>query len=410
MKQYTYLQLKRVAKVFPYVLAVTVVMLVGFALLFSAFVSANQEKEENLIFRVAVTGDVENPLVKLAVEAFKTMDETRFSIDFITMPQAEADAALRGGSISAYVMLPEDFIEKAMRGQVDPLHFVTTTDTTDITYFLKTEIAKMVTDMVVVSQQGTYGIGDALKANGGWSIAGEHVDAISLEYFDLVIQRNQLTHVEELGVSEGLNTLEYYLCSLLILFVMIMGLPFVFLYCKKDNSLSVLLQSKGISAAAQLGAEYTAHYLSLMALIAAVAVGGGIAFVCSPIEVPEWLTSPLLVSLLARLAVVIAMLAAFNTMLFELCSNIISGLLLHFFTTIFLCYISGCFYPLYSFPAPIQSIARLLLVHTAREFLAPAFTEDGALSTLLLLGGYALLFFGMALLAKRMKLRRHTGG
>ena len=410
MKQYTFLQLKRVAKVFPYVLAVTIVMLIGFALLFSAFVTTNQQKEENMIFRVAVTGDVENPLIQLAVEAFKTMDESRFSIEFITMPQAEADTALRSGSISAYVLLPDDFIDKAMRGQVDPLRFVTTTDTTDIAHFFKSEIAKMVTNMVVVSQQGTYGIGDALKDNGGRHLSGQHVDEISLEYFDLVMQRNQLTEVKELGVSEGLNTLEYYLCSLLILFIMIMGLPFVFLYCKKDNSLSVLLQSKGMSAATQLGAESVAHYLSLMALIATVAVVGFIAFLCSPMEAPAWLTASLVLSLLARLAVVVAMLAAFNMMIFELCSNIISGLLLHFFTTVFLCYISGCFYPLYSFPAPIQSIARLLPVHTAREFLAPAFTEDGTLLTLLMMGGYILAFFGVAMLAKRMKMRRHTGG
>ncbi len=410
MKRYFYLQLKRTARFFPCVLTITVVLVVGLSLILGAMINNYNQKDENQIFNIGITGDMENRLLKLGIEAFKSIDGTRFSLDFVEMSEEQAKDALATGKISAYVVLPDNFIENALNGVVVPIEFVTTVGANDVITMFKTEITRVVTDMVIASQKGTYGIGDALYENGAANIANKHIEKISIEYFDLILKRDKMSQVEELGVSGGLTTTEYYLCSILIVFIMIMGLPFVCLYCKKDNSLPALLMSKGISTFGQLASEYLSHLLSLTALTGTLFGVAAISLTLLKDNLPYTISPVTLVSLFLYFVPVIVLSAAFNIMISELSGDIIGGLLLHFFTTFTMCYISGCFYPIYSFPTAIQRVSAVLPVGVCRDFLSNFFTQNNVFVRLFFVLMYAVLFFAVGLLARRLKTVRHTGG
>lgn len=410
MKKQLYLQMKRGAKLFPFLLAITVLLVFGLTLALRGLMVNNSQKTENLKFNIGVAGDIHDPLLQMGLGAFKVFDETRFSLEMVQMEENEAHSALEKGQIAAYVVLPENFVQNALNGVVEPIKFATTTDSTDLVTMFKNEITRVITNIVIASQKGTYGIGDVLSENGYGDISNHHINEISIHYFDLVLNRNETLYVEELGVSSGLGLVEYYVCNVVILFVMLSGIPFVCLYCQRDRSLSVLMLSKGYSHITQLLSEFFAHLVSLLALLAIVL--GGVAVTISTFDaqgLPEIFSRPPACPFLYILPVVLTF-AAFNMMLFELFSTVISGLLFHSFCTISLAYISGFFYPLYSFPKIIQDFSIVLPTRVAREYLATFFTGEPWLLKTILLLLYMCLFLAVALFIKRFKTARHTGG
>ena len=221
MKKYFGVCLKSAFKIMPYVMAVTLVLLIGTALVLSGLVRLNENKEENTRVNIGVTGDMENKLLSLGLNAFKTFDDTKYSIELLEYEESEAETALKRGEIAAYVVMPEDFIENALYGNVKPVRFVTTAESSDVVTMFKNEILKIVTDLVVDAQKGTYGIGDALDANGYSDISGENVNNISMKYFELVIKRNSNIKVSEIGVANSLTTTEYYLLSIFIFLIIL---------------------------------------------------------------------------------------------------------------------------------------------------------------------------------------------
>ena len=405
MKKYFYLQQKRAFKLFPYVLTVTFILLLGVIIALNGMITGNADKEENQKLNVGVTGDMDNSLLRLGMGAFQALDDTQFSIQLVEYTEKDAATALKKGDVSAYIVVPEDFVEKALYGEVEPIRFVTTVESSDVVTMFKTELLSVITNMVIDCQKGTYGIGDALYAADSKNLVGKAESEISLEYFELVLNRGKVLEVEELGIVNSLSTTNYYICSLLIVFIMIMGLPFASLYCSRDTALAALLNSKGKTSFKMLCGEYLAHFISLVTVLLVALLGFIIYSSAVDIDLFKETYGCPFITLIPALM----MFAAFNLLVFEIASNIISGLLGHFFLSIALVFISGCFFPLYSFPSSIQKVAQVLPVCVAREQISAFFTGESRLISTLILLGFTALFFAACLLVKRMKLLSGKG-
>ena len=410
MKKYLFLQFKRVFRYLPYVLGVSILLFLATAAALEGLLSANEQKLEHRKVNIGVTGSMDDPLLQLGLETLKTFDDSKFSIELLPCEENEANEALAKGEISAYVVIPEDFVTKALYGQVEQIRFVTTTETTDIITMFKNEILELVTQIVVDAQKGTYGIGEALSQNGHWELANEHINLISWEYVDLALNRADGVELQELGVEHALSTTEYYLCSLVIFFLLLMGLPFASLYCRRDPSMSVFLNAKGFSNVMQLSSEYLALFLGLGSLVAVLL--GGLAVGIRAFDLGEAVDGFILLdgSPLLALLPALLLITAFDYMIFELSENVIGGLLTQFFLSISLCYVSGCFYPLYSFPETVQKVAAVLPVCVLREQMAGVLKGKATIQGILPVLLYSGIFFAVALLGKKRKQLRYGGG
>ena len=103
------------------------------------------------------------------------------------------------------------------------------------------------------------------------------------------------------------------------------------------------------------------------------------------------------------------MVASFSFLLYELTADLISGVLLQFFVTLCLCFISGCLYPNFFFPEIVQKIAAVLPAGIARMQLAGCIT--GEISPHLTQGllGYSVMFLAIALLIRLYKVKGTRG-
>jgi len=392
MKKYFYLQAKLTARYLPFVLAVSLALALGMGIVMTGVMSFFENDGSRKDFAVAVTGDTDNLYLQWGISALQTIQEENFSVQIMEMERSQAHMALEKGQIHAYVMIPDGFMENALQGDVEPITYVTSAGMEGVSALLKREITKLVTNIVVYSQKGTYGLLDALTEHGVTDDAYTHMSVLCLEYTDLILHRDAVSNVTELGVSDGLTLLEYYTCAGLVILLSLMGIPFASLYIKQDYTLSRLLASQGISHGKQLLCEYGGHLLGMLA------VGLVLLFGVGSVEVWE--------AVGVKVFTVIIMLAAMNLLIFNLSGNVISGLLLHFAGTVALCYVSGCIYPATAFPVSVQNVAAWLPTGIARQYLAAGFTSAPAWGVLAALLAYSAAFFGLALLVRYYKAAR----
>lgn len=390
-------------RILPLSFALMLALLLCVSLILAAFFGAEERSEENTKLRIAVSGDTENEMMQLGIAALSAFDDTRFAMELVELPENEAIESLSRGEISAVVVFPEDFIERALRGEVGVIRFITSSGAQNVVTLLKNEITKVITDMALACEKGTYSIAEAIEANSLPVSAGKYMNELSIEFAMLVFSRSEIYSLKELGISEGIDGGQYYVCAMCVFLFMLFGVCFSVVCVKRDNSLDALLASKGFGSTKQILCEYAAHFVSLCLLIAAVAAAAG-AFallVGSRGEIILSAVPP--TSFFGRLIPVVLMLAAFNMMIFELTSDLISASLLHFLSSLGLCYASGCFYPVYALPLPMQKIAGILPSGVAREFLEGAYTGEATgikLVCLVLLGA---AFLAVSVVARRAR-------
>ena len=404
MKRYFYLQLKRGLRVFPFILFTALIILVSVVTIFLAIQSKLQNSEENKRFKIAITGDLDDKYSQLGVAVLQNFDDTRFAIDLVELTTAEAETQLKKGQISAYVVLPENFIERALAGDVDKVTYVTSASSQTVVSMFKNEFTALITDMVVNSEKGTYGISAAVKDN-GLSGSGKYMDELSMDYVDLIFSRSKIMTVEQLGISQGVSITEYYVCGMTVFLLMLLGITFVTVCVSSDLSLNRLLVSKGTSTLAQTIGEFAAHYLILFLLIAVMTAVGSVALAIMGKGDLLLANFTDLLPLFARVFIILLMLSGFNMLVFELSGNVVSAVLFHFFIGLGLCYISGSFYPIYSLPLPLQKLSHFLPTGLAREYLEGYFVGDSNYTQLAGILIFAVVFFAATLLIRSAKIK-----
>lgn len=404
MKRYCYLQLKRAFKILPLVLASVLVMLLCIALVASTLLKNEENSEENKRFRIAITGDTDGTYVQLGMAALKTFDDTRFAMDLVELTEEEAKEQLKTNRISAYVVLPKDFIERAWYGDVDTVTYVTYTGSQDLFTLFKNEITALVTDIVVYTEKAPYALADAIRESGVDISKNEHVEALSLEFVNLIFSRSKLCTAEELGISAGVSTVEYYLGGLSVFLLAVMGIAFVTVHVKSDRAFEQLLASKGHGSIVQVLCETVSHFVVLATLVALLLLLGGIALWVTGKPFPVDL---LPASLLVRMVAVLAMIASFNIMMFELSDSVVNVVLLHFVACIGQCYACGCFYPMYALPLPLQQLSHVLPCGVAREFLEGSFLSQARLGQLAMLLIFTGIFTAITVLLRDRKVLQH---
>ena len=411
MKNYLSLQLKRQIKLLPLVVGVTLVLFVGISTILTMLINSFNSDEDQQMFKIAITGDTDDEYISLGLAAVQTIDDTRFTLEFLELEEDEAKKMLEKGKLSAYVVLPENFIDNAIAGKMEKIRFVTTSGDRGITTMLKNELTTLITDMVVYSQKGTYGLNSALKENGApneerWKL----VDDISIEYVELVFHRGDMIKEDVIGIADGLSFPQYYLCGMTLLLLMLIGIPFASVCVRKDTSLESLLVSRGYSVRRQIMSEYFSHFCMLAGI--AIFMSVCIRFMPNIITLvgDEDVIAEIALPFIWRIIVSVMLLSAMNVFIFELADNLVSGILLHFFTVLALGYVSGLFYPIYSFPTAIQKLSVLLPTGILRSFMSGIFADETSLiSSFAGILVYIILFLAGAVVIRHRKLVGNRG-
>jgi hypothetical protein len=403
--KYLRVQGKRVSRLYPAILAFTAALVVALSTLLVGMLSDNAAQESKQKLPIGLVGDISDSYLGIGVFAVQNFDTSKYYLEFIEMPEAEAKEKLEAGDLMGYLRIPDGFVQSLINGENKKICYVAGNSPASVGPIMMEEIALIVSDLIMESQSGIYGfmdVADTVEIDR--STYYDMVEELNVEYIRRIFDRESAYEVHLIGVSAGLPFTEYYFCAFFLLLLMLCGTVCVHLLVKTDLALPRLLYCSGHSLPGQIAAEYLpyAGMMWLNTLLLFFGVGlvlptTGMTLLSDVTTVGEWLGLGL------RLLPAVMLITAMQVFFYELTSTIISGVLLQVLSTITLAYVSGFLYPLSSLPQSIQTLSGLLPTGVAFDYVSGAITgEGGALWVTLL---YTLALLALTAVARLWRLR-----
>lgn len=409
MKTFFYLQFKRVTKILPFVLIISLLLAIAVAVVFQGIVETDAKNERFQRFRVGLVGDVEGTYLGMGVQLFSELDSSQYSIEFIEMSQKQAEEQLEDHKINIFIVIPDNFIEEAMTGNILPLKYYTLPSDAGLILMFKDEITLVVSDMLIHSQKGVYATAEVMRKNGIKGI-GKTMNNMSLEYVAFILDRTSIYNTRFVGIADSLSFTSYMFCGVVVFFLMLIGISCSPVFVKRDMVFSKVMASRGKNALKQVTGEYLA-YSTLLLIILYVILTFVTLFNNSVGILPELqrVDLPEIILMYIKIIPTVAIIAALQFLLFELCSNIINGVLLQFTVAVSLSYIGGCLYPIYFFSKSVQKVSAFLPTGMARSYFSSCFRQDVDFGTLIGIMGYIVLLFVLTVIIRNFKIKRRQG-
>ena len=408
-RTYLYIQFRRVLKLLPALLTVTLLACGSVGLFVVLYLSSDDMTESRRKYQIAVVGDTTDTYLGFGISALTVLDDSRFMVEFPSMTESEARQALMRGEITAYAKIPDGLVESIVNGTNDNhVTFVGSTGQKGMTGILVEELTEVASTLVVRSQSAIYGMQRILWDNEMGDKWWEATESLNLRFIDMVLNRTKLCGLEVLGLSDGLSTGEYYFCSMMIFFLLLAGINSSPLFGRRNLELMRLIASRGVGAFRQAVGEYIAYlFLNLCCLL-------GVFLVLLPIfgsgaaESFGWegLDAGMLFGFFFRLFPVAAAFAAMQFLIYELVTGVVSSILLQFISGMAMAYLSGCFYPANMFPDALKEIGALLPTGLALRYASGSLMGETALAAEMGLLLYLTVFLGLSVYVRKCRIQR----
>lgn len=409
MKQiiaYLCAQGKRTLRFYPILLAFTVLMTAGLSALFTGLSASAASTDSHQPITVGLVGDIEGTYLEIGIYAIESFDSSQYYLDFVKLSEEEAAAAVNSGEITAYLYIPDQFVERMIDGEDVDITFVTGNSPTLLGPMLMEEVASVLSDTIIHAQKGVYGLSSVLKAHDvPREERSDTVYEVSLLYADSIFGRQAVAYVDIIGIGGGLGFESYYLCVGVLLLLLLCGVVCAPLLIRGDLSLQRVLRTRGLSAVGQVTAEYIPFAVAMLLTMTLCLTALGVFFPSAGAHVGVTsFTEGLWLALCLVPAIVL--LTAWQYTVYELTHHLIGGVLLQVLLTVGLCYASGYLLPLSALPATLQTVAAFLPTGTALFCAAGAVTQT---TTAWTLGGawlYAVLLLVICAWVRRAALEK----
>ncbi len=359
--KYFYLQMKRSFKKYPAVLLITIVTVCASALCAYGIISQSVGKEENRKISVGIVGDTGDSYLGMGIYALKNIDTSRYAVDFVEMTRQEAEEALQKQDIHGYVDVPPDFIRDVVRGKNTPASYVVRKSALNFGSILTGEITGTVSELITETQTSIYSMQDVARKLNQKKNLGKKSEELNIKYINTILGRSKIFDIRTIGVADNISFGGYYLCGIIMFFMMLWGISCTKILDRGNRSVQRLLCSRGMSTFWQIMCEYASYFAITLLTIVIFAV---LFAVFAPQNLPVAELSGVglwsVAGFVIKIVPVVMMVCSLHTVIYEAVSSTVAAVLLQFVVSAVLGYISGFFYPEYFFPDFMRSFASVL--------------------------------------------------
>lgn len=394
---YTRLCFKRMLRYAPFVFVVTLLLCFCLAIALLNITKINSSDDDQKKIKIGFVGDFENSFVDFGITAIKTFDTSRYFLEIEDLDEPDARESLINGDISAYVVIHQEFVDNALDGKIGKVRFVTREANADVVNLFKEEVLKLISCILVESQNGTYAMQNLLRENGcSMSQIHEMTDELAIEYIGMIVNRANALEIEIIGVSENLTFSGYMFSGITVLMILLAGIVCAPLFIRRDYALPKLMCANRYGPYTQTSGEYLSFF-AVMGLVAA-----GLSFImmmyagrmADIIPELEAVTVSEILLIIIKFIPAIVLITSLQYMLYQLSGSVISGVLIQFVSSVLLGYLSGCFYPISFFPKVIRIVSDVLPSGMSRAYFSSLLTNTASPWSAL-----AILLYSIVLLA-----------
>lgn len=371
---YFIVQLKRVLRLLPGILIVTVIVGLVVGAIGYAVVNSDSYMDQQMRYKLGIVGSTEDDMLTMGVNLLENNDESRFMLDIVQFDNEDlARAALRNGEVSAYVLITDEFVNSlnALSNDIS-LEYFATSGQRGITGVMMDELADIASELVVSSEKGLLALEEEMRNAGFPSEAiNTQIDQLLLLYVGAMLARGDMAEFSELGLANGLTTPEYYSISLSLFFLLLMSFCSVSFFLGKKKATYQFISAKGLKAAWQILAEFLAYFLMNLFCVELI-----LFFVrrfsrmgMLPSENGEIIGDTFLIKSEINIIALVILFSALGFFILEVVTGVINKFLAAFILYIGMAYISGYFYPKSFFPKGLQVIGRILPTGVAFSYM-----------------------------------------
>lgn len=404
-KKYFQLCLKRNLKLYPVILIVTLLTAFAVAVTCQLLLSANKSDEKQQKISIGIVGDMTDTYLDVGLSVLQNSDSTGYYIDWLQMDENQAVKALKERKISGYIHIPENYVKSISRGENEPAKYVMLNAPEGFGTIVSAEVVQIISDLVTESQVAMYSMRSVAKDYNKKDLK-QNTNNLIMKYVGFILDRQGLYDVTDLGMSDSLSFAGYYICSLLVIFILLWGISCNGIFSTKNTEYSKILNRSGITTKSQVFAEYAAYLAVTLLTLLLLALVVGTALQCVELDIPELVGARITecVCYLVMILPVIIMFTMMQSAVYELISNTIGAVLMQFLMTIVLGYVSGCFYPNYFFPEIVQKISEILPVGAGFSYMRKAMAGLPVYKELMLVIAYIVVFYLITCLSKKCKI------
>ena len=353
-KVYTNLQIKRAFRAFPGVLVVSLLMLIAVGSLFFVEIKVydTEKKDATTKITVGIVGEGHDDYLNVGIDTIRQIDSSRYSVNFIYIDTVEeAREKMQESKISAYMVIPDGFIQSLVNGTNRKIPFVIGSAQAGLGTRIISELTQAVSAIIMDTQAGIYSLQDYYRIYNGKNEA-KFEKELNVAYLSRILEREDMYHIVEVDDSGSeLSTGGYYLTSLLLFFLLLWGSGVSYLYIREDDSMQKMLTMTGTRPVRTLLADAIALFLLLFSSLFVLGIGLSIFGDELKSLVPEAETLKGIGTFfyLVKILPVLLFVVMLQMLLTEIVRDLISGLLLQFLLAVGISYLSGCFYPIIFF-------------------------------------------------------------
>ena len=407
-KQYWKVQLKRAGKALPGICLLTVFLTVGLLVLMKAMFLIEESKSENRIVNVGIVGDIDDTYLGIGIEVIKNMDGIRNLVDIQTMTEEEAKQAFASGDISAYLLVPEGFIDSVVYGENKQLTYVTNEAAQDIGGLLINELVGSISQMITMTQTSVQSMQSYMLEHDMRDGLWEATEGINIAYIEVVLNRMDMFELEELGISNSISFTGHLFTGILVLLMLLWGINSVSLLVRSENSLLKILHTRGLNSRKQVLSEVGAYLVLQCASLLCVFICVIIIKAAFGLSIREWdvLEAGEKLLFVVKLVPVVMLTATMQALLYELVTNVVTGVLLQFVVAVSMAYVSGCIYPLSFFPEALQVLGAYSPIGVALRYLQKNLTYRNGWGEFCIMILYILLFVGLHIWKRNLRITK----
>ena len=418
---YTKLRLKAVLKIFPSMCIMTLLLclsLGGILYLQSARTLQLAEGDENATVPIGIAGVNDSGTFSAAFPALLQLDSSRSEVTFkLYDTKQDAVKAIRKGEILAAIVIPDGVLGTLLAGGLDKMIVVVPASSAGLETLILRELSKSVSIILGSMNSASSTLSDYYKMSGTNDpdvIANAQTDLLLMSMQDM-LHRNHMFKVKYIRAGNQLSIESFFLVSLVMLLILLIGVMCAGSFIRSDYSLAKLLNLRRLGPCRQIIAEYASLVALLACLCALFLPLVGAALSRMPITFSAFGLTPdsffkgfLMFCLKAFPVILLA--AAIDLFLYELSQTLITGVLLQFLVMIALAYLSGTFYTVQTMPEPLKAVQPFLPTGQALIYLQS--TARGKMSVwmpLIWVLSWAALFLAGSMLLRRSKVAGKRG-
>jgi len=414
---YTYLRLKAVLRTFPAMLIMTALLILSTGSMLFIQASAMQDTaagDEDARVGIGLVGIDSSPYLKMGIQMLMNTDSSKNAVNFITYDSTgEAEGDLRDGTLSALIVIPDGVMDALLAGESAKMTLILPGSGAGLGPLLIRELSDAISRIIGQMETSSNALMLLYENNGVTDVDDINAAQTDLLYTSVekFFKRRGLFKVQYTSTDNSLSVESYYLCSMLLLFFLLMGVMCAGHYIRNNNALGRLLRERRLGAAAQTAAEYISLLGLLLLTWAIFSVPMGLALSRMQIkfvEVERGLTTFFQNFMLFSLKCVpvIVLAAAIDLLIYELSDSLISGIMMHFLTMVLLSLLSGVFFPVTSMPAVVRRISKFIPTAYALDYMQALLHRNGhPLSWLWVILVWSAGIFAAAAVIRSYKIR-----